>query len=293
MPGDDERTAGLTPAVHRCVRKSCSPAWSHVQNQTPRRSRVLSLLGHHAARQRGAMFKTRRLAAHASCPSSATTLLASVEPCSKPDASPLTRLVLLRPPRCSPARSHVQNQTPRRSRVLSLFGHHAARQRGAMFKTRRLAAHASCPSSATTLLASVEPCSKPDAAPLTRLVPLRPPRCSPAWSHVQNQTPRRPASCPSSATTLLASVEPCSKPDASPPRVLSFFGHHAARQRGAMFKTRRSPPQCVQHVEHRSTLASSVVAKPPISWSALVLNTAARWRAAWWRSRRSRGRPWS
>ena len=42
-------------------------------------------------------------------------------------------------------------------------------------------------------------------------------------------------------------------------------GHHAARQRGAMFKTRRRPDHGVQHLEHRSALASSVV-------------TSARWR---------------
>ncbi len=62
------------------------------------------------------------------------------------------------------------------------------------------------------------------------------------------------------ATTLLASVEPCSEPDIDPPRDL--FGHHAARQRGAMFKTRRCPDQTAPR----------------------IVNTAPRWRAAWWRS---------
>jgi hypothetical protein len=33
-----------------------------------------------------------------------------------------------------------------------------------------------------------------------------------------------------------------------------------------MFKSIRRPDQCVQHLEHRSTLASSVVAKQRISW---------------------------
>ncbi|GEM_PF-1733612 len=79
----------------------CSPAWSGVQNQ---RRPQNPLLRHHAARQRGAMFKTR----HArKIDFFATTLLASVERCSKPD---------------TPAKS--------------TFRHHAARQRGAMFKTR-------------------------------------------------------------------------------------------------------------------------------------------------------------
>ena len=59
--------------------------------------------------------------------------------------------------------------------------------------------------------------------PATR--PVGPPRCSPAWSHVQNQPSSRHA--PSRATTLLASVEPCSEPALVPPRALS--GHHAAR----------------------------------------------------------------
>jgi len=197
----------------------------------------------------------------------------------KTSRRPSPRRLRLRPPRCSPAWSHVQSQPP--------------------------ACHA--PSSATTLLASVEPCSKPAAClpralfghhaacqrgamfkasrrPATRS--LRPPRCLPAWSHVQSQ----PSAChsPSSATTLLASVEPCSKPAACLPRAL--FGHHAACQRGAMFKTSRLPAtrslrpprclpawshvqnqpsaqpepsssHCVQRLEHRSTLASSVVAK--------------------------------
>ena len=103
---------------------------------------------------------------------------------------------------------------------------------------------------------------------------------APAWSHVQPE----PSACStlSSATTLLASVEPCSEPAVAPPRDL--VGHHAACQRGAMFSTSRRPAarprrpprclpawshvqpepsacHCVQHLEHRSTLASSVVAK--------------------------------
>ncbi|NLF73722.1 MAG: hypothetical protein GX575_32205 [Candidatus Anammoximicrobium sp.] len=39
------------------------------------------------------------------------------------------------------------------------------------------------------------------------------------------------------------------------------FGHHAACQRGAMFRSRHRLARCIQHLEHRSTLASSVVAK--------------------------------
>jgi hypothetical protein len=44
-----------------------------------------------------------------------------------------------------------------------------------------------------------------------------------------------------------------------------LVGHHAARQRGAMFPTRPRLDHGVDHREHRSTLASSVVAKPRIS----------------------------
>jgi len=299
----------------------CSPAWSHVQDQpssrhAPCRATTLlvsvepcsgpavvpprAVLGHHAACQRGAMFRTSRRRAtrpvgpprclpawshvqdqptsrHAPC--RATTLLASVEPCSGPADVP-----------------------PR-----ALSGHHAARQRGAMFRTSRRPAPGSSvlntaprwraawwrsggyPSkvaSATTLLVSVEPCSGPaDVAPRAlsghhaacqrgamfrtsrRPAPRRPrpPRCLPAWSHVQDQPSSRAAT--PSATTLLVSVEPCSGPADVPPRALS--GHHAACQRGAMFRTSR-----------RRDPGSS------------VLNTAPRWRAAWWRSERSRGHLW-
>ena len=70
-----------------------------------------------------------------------------------------------------------------------------------------------------------------------------------------------------------------------PPRApRDVFGPHAACQRGARFNTSRRAAYGVQHLEHRSTLASSVVANPPISsGTALVLNTAPRWQAAWWR----------
>ena len=186
---------------------------------------MIGTQGHHAARQRGAVFRTRH------------------RPAPRP----------LRPPRCSPAWSHVQNQTSSRPATSlattllasvepcsepdlapprDLFGHHAARQRGAVFRTR------------------------PRPAPR----PLRPPRCSPAWSHVQNQTSPRPAT--SSATTLLASVEPCSEPDLAPPRDLS--GHHAARQRGAMFKT-RTPPRTITPLRHHAFVVYSptVPTKPP------------------------------
>ncbi len=66
------------------------------------------------------------------------------------------------------------------------------------------------------------------------------------------------------ATTLLVSVELCSEPDIAPPREL--FGHHAACQRGAMFPTRSRPDHHVVRREHRSTLASSVVAKQRTFW---------------------------
>ena len=76
-----------------------------------------------------------------------------------------------------------------------------------------------------------------------------------------------------------------SAPAAAPPRApRDVFGPHAACQRGARFNTSRRAAYGVQHLEHRSTLASSVVANPPISsGTALVLNTAPRWQAAWWR----------
>jgi hypothetical protein len=139
---------------------------------------------------------------------------------------------LARPPRCLSAWGHVQHQTE--IAWIPVPGHHAARQRGAVFRTRH--------------------------RPAARH--LRPPRCSPAWSHVQNQTSPRPAT--SSATTLLVSGEPCSEPDLAPPRDL--FGHHAACQRGAVFRTRPRPDHGADRREHRSTLASSVVAKQRSSW---------------------------
>ena len=184
----------------------------------------------------------------------ATTLLASVEPCSEPDAAP-----------------------PR-----DLFGHHAACQRGAMFRTR-LPRRAT--SSATTLLASVEPCSEPDAAPPRDLLGHH----AACQRGAMFRTRRSPRRATSSATTLLASVEPCSEPDAAPPRDL--LGHHAACQRGAMFKTRRCPaarplrpPRCLPAWSHVRT---DVVAKQRTFGGhsqpsrRLVLNTVPRWRAAW------------
>jgi hypothetical protein len=95
-------------------------------------------------------------------------------------------------------------------------------------------------------------------------------------------------------------------------------GHHGACHRGAVFKTRpggshqqsASPPRLVRvgrcsrstqvvgdvrhrswitapEREHRSTLASSVVAEDRLPGvSLLVVNTAPRWRAAWWRQGR-------
>ena len=104
----------------------------------------------------------------------------------------------------------------------------------------------------------------------------------------ENQPLCRPAAC--SATTLFASVVPCSKPAVVPPRDL--FGHHAACQRGAMFKTSRRaaprpvrPPRCLpawSHVQNQPLCR-------PATRSATTLNTAPRWRAAWWR--RTRHRP--
>jgi len=222
-------------------------------------------LGHHAARQRGAMFSTSRRAS--------------------------TRSLRLGPPRCSPAWSHVQHQPP--------------------------CLYAISSSSATTLLASVEPCSSPAGEPLrdffalghhaarqrgamfitsrrasTRFLRLGPPRCSPAWSHVHHQSPRLYAISSPWATTLLASVEPCSAPVAVPLRDFFALGHHAACQRGAMFRTRHRPAPCFPYLEHRPTLASSVVAKNRNSGTALVLNIAPRWRAAWWRRIGIRGQLW-
>jgi len=158
--------------------------------------------------------------------SSATTLLASVEPCSQPAVVPcdvqhlehrstLASSVVANPP-ISLGTALVLNTAPRwqaawwrwRGYGRDVLGHHAARQRGASFH--------------------YQPPRRPAR-------PLRPPRCSPAWSHLQNQ-PTPPRATPS-ATTLLASVEPCSEPADPAPR--GPFGHHAARQRGAMFTTSR------------------------------------------------------
>jgi len=243
---------------------------------------------------------------------SATTLLASVEPCSAPAVGPLRVFFghhaarqrgamfntsrrparrFLRPPRCLPAWSHVQHQGSSRSALSS----RPPRCLAAWSHVQHQPSARSSLSSATTLLASVEPCSAPAVGqfraffghhaacqrgamfstsrrPAPRF--LRPPRCLPAWSHVQHQRSSR--SSLSSATTLLGSVEPCSAPAVVP--LDAFFGHHAACQRGAMFSTsgrhRPSP-------SHRPATASS------------ILNTAPRWRAAWWRRGRFRGDIWS
>ena len=204
------------------------------------------------------------------------------------------------PPRCSPAWSRVQNQPPARP----------------------------TPFRATTLLASVEPCSQPAVCPPR---PFGPPRCSPAWSRVHNQPSARPT--PFRATALLASVEPCSKPAACPPRPFgpprcspawshvqnqpparhTLSGHHAARQRGAVFKTSRLPatpfrattllasvepcskPAACPRFSRNPATAFSILNTAPrwraawwrrqaiSSWPSLVLNTAPRWRATWWR----------
>ena len=58
----------------------------------------------------------------------ATTLLASVERCSRPD---ICTKSAASPPRCLPAWSGVRDQISARNRLLR---HHAARQRGAVFK---------------------------------------------------------------------------------------------------------------------------------------------------------------
>ncbi len=220
----------------------CLPAWSHVQNQTlPRRATssattllasvepcsepdaapLRDLFGHHAACQRGAMFRTRRSPRRAT--SSATTLLASVEPCSEPE---------LGPPATSSATTLLASVEPCSEPELApprdLFGHHAACQRGAMFRTR--------------------------ARPAAR--PLRPPRCLPAWSHVQNQSSPRRAT--SSATTLLASVEPCSEPDIAP-LTASGILNTAPRWQAAWWRSNGFLGGFISGLEHRSTLASSVV----------------------------------
>ena len=146
------------------------------------------LFGHHAACQRGAMFKARRRPAH--CVhrlEHRSTLASSVVAKRGPIFGGISGLE-----HRSTLASSVVARRPifrgisgleHRSRHAAIFGHHAACQRGAMFSTSR--------------------------RPAPR--PLRPPRCLPAWSHVQHQPTSRRAT--SSATTLLASVEPCSKPD--------------------------------------------------------------------------------
>ena len=123
----------------------CSPAWSGVQHQRRPRNRPLR---HHAARQRGAVFKTREVR---EIRPFATTLLASVERCSRPETSAKSAPS---PPRCSPAWSGVQHQRRPRN---GLLRHYAARQRGAVFNTRDVREIGPF---ATTLLASVERCSR-------------------------------------------------------------------------------------------------------------------------------------
>jgi len=212
----------LVPATRPVGPPRCLPAWSHVQNQPSS--------GH--------------------APSRATTLLASVEPCSEP---------ALVPPRAQSghhaARQRGAMFSTSRRPALALFGHHAARQRGAMFSTSRRPALALLGHHAARQRGAMFSTSR---RPATR--PVGPPRCSPAWSHVQHQ----PSSChaPSRATTLLASVEPCSEPALVPPRAQS--GHHAARQRGAMFRTSPrpatrpvGPPRCSPAWSHVQNQPSS------------------------------------
>jgi|GEM_PF-2787358 len=187
--------------------------------------------------------------------------------------------------------SVVPGSAPAVGLLHAFFGHHAACQRGAMFSTSR--------------------------PPSPRF--LWPPRCLPAWSHVQHQPPAQ--STLPLATTLLASVEPCSAPAVGPAR--ASFGHHAACQRGAMFSTSRPPsprflwpPRCLpawSHVQHQppaqshasfghhaacqrgamfSTSRRPSPSRRPATASS-ILNTAPRWRAAWWRSSRFRADIWS
>jgi len=172
------------------------------------------------------------------------------------------------PPRCLPAWSGVQDQRCPRNR---LRRHHAACQRGAVFKTRDVAKSAASPPRclpawsgvqdqrcreigclATTLLASVERCSRPEMSTKSA---ASPPRCLPAWSGVQDQRCRE-IGC--FAATLLASVERCSRPEMSRNRLPR---HHAACQRGAVFKLLDAVRDRKAGCEHGSTLASSVVAK--------------------------------
>jgi len=61
-------------------------------------------------------------------------------------------------------------------------------------------------------------------------------------------------------TTLLASVERCSRPEMNPPRN-PLLRHHAACQRGAVFKMPDAVSGAMSGFEHGSTLASSVVAE--------------------------------
>jgi len=272
----------LFASVERCSRPDistksasspprCSPAWSDVQDQISPRNPPLR---HHAARQRGAVFKTRYL--H-EIRLFATTLLASVERCSRPDISTNSAAS---PPRCSPAWSGVQDQISPRNPLLR---HHAARQRGAEFKTRYLHETGLF---ATTLLASVERSSRPD---ISTKPASSPPRCSPAWSDVQDQiSPRNPLlrhhaarqrgamfktrylhEIRCFATTLLASVERCSRPDistkpaSSPPRCSpAWSGVQDAGRSG--WTMARAGPMPTAGAEHGSTLASSVVAEESV-----------------------------
>ncbi len=60
-------------------------------------------------------------------------------------------------------------------------------------------------------------------------------------------------------TTLLASVGQCSRPEMNPPRN-PLLRHHAACQRGAVFRMRDDVIGTMSGLEHGSTLASSVAA---------------------------------
>jgi len=210
---------------------------------------ALALFGHHAARQRGAMFSTSPRPRHAPC--RATTLLASVEPCSAPAAVPATRPV--GPPRCSPAWSHVQNQPSSPPRALS--GHHAARQRGAMFSTSRRPALALLGHHAARQRGAMFSTSRRPALALLGHHAARQrgamfsTSCRPALALFGHHAARQ------RGAMFSTSCRPA----------LALFGHHAARQRGAMFSTSRRP----------------ALRQPMSSWTSLVLNTAPRWRAAW------------
>jgi len=187
----------------------------------------------------------------------ATTLLASVERCSRPD---ICTKSAASPPRCSPAWSGVQDQLSAPNRLLR---HHAACQRGAVFKTSYLH-QIGC--FATTLLASVERCSRPDICTKSA---ASPPRCSPAWSGVQDAgrsgwtTARAgPTAGAEHGSTLASSVVAKGSVGLGGRLVLNM----APRWQAAWWPKEAWTGRAAG-AEHGSTLASSVVAKGSVGWA--------------------------